>query len=127
MLQELNAQAVAFMRAFDESWNVGNDVALLVRQFADGDHTEVWLQGREFVVSDLRLRGGDARDQRALADIRIADDANTRQQLQFKPQSALFAGTTKLMLARCLMCRSSKMLVAASAAPAARNHDALVG
>src|SRR5436305_174915 len=59
--EELNAEAVSAVRAFDEAGDVSNDIAFLFGQVADADHAQVGLEGGEFVISDLGAGGGDAR------------------------------------------------------------------
>ena len=94
---------------------------------ADDHDAEVRLQRGEGIVGDLGARRRDARDQRALAGVGIADQADIGEQLQLQAQLALFAGPAFFMLARRLMGGGGKARVAASAAPAARDDDALVG
>ena len=53
---------------------------------------EVRHQRGERVVGDLRPRGRDARDQRRLAGVREADQADVGQQLQVEAEVLLFAG-----------------------------------
>ena len=81
----------------------------------------------ERIIGDLGTRRRDARDQRALAGVGIADQADIGQQLQLQAQVALFAGLAFFMLARRLMDRGCEARVAASAATAASNDDTLVG
>jgi hypothetical protein len=125
--QELDAQAGAEVRALDEAGHVGDDEGLLVRLLAHGDHAEVGLEGGEGVVGDLGPRGGDARDERGLAGVGIADQADVGQQLQFQAVAALLAGAAQLVLARSLVGAGGEVLVAAPAAPALGDDDALVG
>ncbi len=67
------------------------------------------------------------RDQRGLADIRIADQADIGQKLQFQAEHALFAGPPGFMLARSLVSRGREACIAASTAPAAGNDNTIVG
>ena len=98
--QELGAEAGAEVRAFDEAGHVGDDEGLLVGLLADGDHAEVGLEGGEGVVGDFGLGGGDAGDERGLAGVGVADQADVGQQLEFEAVVALFAGAAQLVLAR---------------------------
>ena len=79
--QELCSESSAGVRAFDQSWNVGDheiDVAF-VRQLAQRHNAQVGLERGERVVGDLRLRRRDARDQRRLAHIWVPDNSNIGQ------------------------------------------------
>src|SRR5207244_11829155 len=71
--------------------------------------------------------GADAGDQRALAHVGIADEANIRQQLEFEAKEAFFAAAAEFVLARRLMGGGGEAGIAASAAPAAGDDDALIG
>ena len=86
--QELMAEAQAAMRAFNQPGHVGDDEAAIVAQ---ADDAEVRGQRGERVVRDLRTRGRDARDQRRLAGVREADEADVGEQLQLEPQIFDFA------------------------------------
>src|SRR5712671_7915139 len=79
--KELNAEPVSAVRAFDEAGNVSDDVAFLFGQVADADHAEVGLEGGEFVVGNLRARGGDAGDERRLSHIGKSDETYVGAQL----------------------------------------------
>jgi hypothetical protein len=68
--EELIAEAVAFVRAFDEAGDVSDDEGLAV---VGADDAEVRDERREGVVGDLRLRGTDDGDQRRLAGVRQTD------------------------------------------------------
>ncbi len=71
--QKLGAETGAGVRAFDLSRNVGDHDALFFSFIADKHHSEIRLEGGEGIISDLRAGCRDARDERRLADIRIAD------------------------------------------------------
>jgi len=125
--QELDAKTRAEMRAFNESGHVGDDKGLLVGLLADRDHAEIGLEGGERVVGDFGARGGDAGDERGLAGVGIADEADVGEQLQFQTIAALLAGAAQLMLARSLMRAGGEMLIAPAAAAALGDDDLLVG
>src|SRR5437660_708895 len=107
----------------------------------DGKQLQSFLtaEGGEAVEFVLRLgdffcRGGaatsasaDAGDQRALAHVGIADQADIRQQLEFEAKEAFFAAAAEFVLARRLMGGGGEAGIAASAAPAAGDDDALIG
>ena len=107
--------------------HVGHHEGLLVRLLAHRDHAEVRLEGGEGIIGDLGPGGGDARDQRGLAGVGIADQAHVGQQLQFQAIAALLAGAAQLVLARSLVGAGGEVLVAAAAAPALGDDQALVG
>src|ERR1700722_15099966 len=73
--EELDAEACAEMRAFDEAGEIGYGEGFGVWVFADLDDAEVGFERGEGVVGDLGLGGGEARDERRLADVRVADEA----------------------------------------------------
>ena len=77
-----------FARALDEPGDVGDDELGVV---AEPHHAEVGLERGERVVGDLGLGRRDAGDQRALADVREADERDVGHQLQLEPQPALLA------------------------------------
>ncbi len=97
------------------------------RLLADGDHAEVGLEGGEGIVGDFGAGGGDAGDERGLAGVGIADQADVGQQLQFQAIGALLAGAAQFVLARGLVGGGGEVLVAASAAAALGDDQALVG
>ena len=81
--QELVAEAVARVRAFDQAGHVGHHEAAVVAQ---RDDAEVRRQRRERVVGDLGPRRRDARDQRGLARVGEPDQADVGEQLQLQAQ-----------------------------------------
>src|SRR6476660_2272669 len=54
--QELQTQALPFVRALDDAWDVRDHERSPVRELYD---TEVWRERRERIVRDLWPRGGD--------------------------------------------------------------------
>ena len=127
--QKLRAQAGAGVCALDESGNIGDDEAggIGIAALAQQDHAEIGLERGEGIIRDLGPGSADARDQRALAHVGIADQADIGQQLEFEAKEALFAAAAQLVLARRLMGGGGEASVAASAAPAASDDDALIG
>ena len=61
-----------------------------------GNHAQMRLERGERIRRNLRTRRGDARNQRGFSRVRKTDQAHIRQQFQFEPQMALFAGTCLL-------------------------------
>ena len=84
VLEELDAEAVAEVSAFDEAGKVGDGEGEFVGEVADLDDAEVGLEGGEGVVGDLGPGGGEARDQGGLADVGIADQAGVGEQAEFE-------------------------------------------
>src|SRR5262245_40683502 len=84
MREELRAESVAFVRAFDQTRHIGHDEGSVIAQLHDA---EIRRQRRERVVGDLRPRRRDARDECALARVREADESDVREELE--PQAQL--------------------------------------
>jgi hypothetical protein len=120
MAEEPVAQPVAFVRPFDQSGHVRRDEGSIARQ---PDDAEVGRQRGEGIVRDLRLRGGDARDDRRLAGVREADDADIGKELQLQPQILLFAGKSGLRAAGRAVGGRRVARVALAAEAALRDED----
>ena len=127
VFEELDAEAVAEVCAFDEAGEVGDGEGELVGPLADGDYAEVGFEGGEGVVGDLGFGGGDARDEGGFADVGVADEAGVGEETELEAVVALFAGAAEFVLARGLVGGGGEVLVAASAASAAGDDDGLVG
>ena len=125
--QEAVTEAGALVRALDEAGNVGNDKGLLIGSFADGDDAEIGLEGGEGVVGDFGFGGGDARDERGLADVGVADNADVGEDLELEAEGEFFAGVAHFVLAGSLVGGGGEVLVAAPTASAVGDDDALVG
>src|SRR5580658_11152684 len=124
--KKLHPKAVAKVCAFNQSRHVGNNKALLVRFLANGYHAEIGLECGERVIGDLGPCGRDARDERGLAGVWIADQPHIGQQLEIETEGALLAVPAKFVLARGLVSAGGKVLVAAASAPAFGDDNALV-
>ncbi len=59
VLQKLDTQTRAQVRAFDQPRQIGDREGLLMRPLADGDDAEIRLERRKGVVRDLRLGRGE--------------------------------------------------------------------
>ena len=94
---------------------------------ADHNHAQVGLQSGEGIVGNFGAGRGDARNQRGLADIGISDQAHVGQKFEFEAEYALFAGPTFFVFAGSLMGGGCEAGIAAAAAPAVGDDDALVG
>ena len=121
--EELVAESMPRMRAFDESRHVGDDEAPVAAQ---ADDAEVGRQSRERIVGDLRARGGDARDERRLAGVRKADETHVGEELQPEVQPFDLARLARLVAARRAVGGAGEGRVAAAAASALRDEHALI-
>ena len=63
VLEELDAEAVAEVRALNEAREVGDGEGLGVRKVANLDDAEVGFEGGEGVVGDLGAGGREAGDE----------------------------------------------------------------
>ena len=79
--QEAVAEAVAGVGALDQAGDVGEDEGGVL---VDAHHAEVRHQRGERVVGDARARGRDAADERRLADVRKAEQADVGDQVQLE-------------------------------------------
>ena len=127
MFEELDAEAGAEVRAFDEAGHVGDGEGFFVGEVADLDDAEVGFERGEGVVGDLGLGGREARDERGFADVGEADEAGVGEQTELEAVVAGFAGAAELVLSRGLVRGGGEMLVAAAAAAAAGDDDFFVG
>ena len=118
--EEQVAEAVALVRPFDDAGDVGDDEGLVVVR---ADHAEVRDERRERIVGDLRLGRADDGDQRRLAGVREADQADVGDQLQLDEQLALVAGVAVLREARRLTRGGGEVLIAPSAAASFGDKD----
>src|ERR1700735_5525627 len=127
VFEELDAEAGAEVRAFDEARHVGYGEATLIGSVADLDDAEVGFEGGEGVVGNLGAGGGEARDERGLADVGIAYEADVGEEAEFETIVVGVAEATELMFARGLMRRGGEVLVATATATAAGDDDLVVG
>ena len=86
--QEPVAEAATLARSFDQPGDVGDDH---LERVVESHDAEVRFEGRERVVGDLGLRGGDAADQRALSRVRKADERDVGHEPQLEQQPLLLA------------------------------------
>ena len=115
------------MGAFDEAGHVGYGEGFFVGWVADLDDAEVGFEGGEGGVGDRGLGGGEARDQRGLADGGKADETGVGEQTKFEAIVASFTGAAEFVLARRLMRAGGEVLIAAATATATRDDDLIVG
>ena len=119
--EELVPEPGAGARALDQPRNVG-DHELAVVELERAEHR---LERGERVVGDLRLGAGQARQQRGLAGVRQADQADVGEQLELERDPRLIAGQPALGEPRRLMGRPGEALVPAAARAAAGDDRAL--
>ena len=122
--QEAGAEPGAVRSPGDQARDVGDDEALALLEAHDA---QVRRERREGVVGDLRLGRGDRRDQRALAGVREADDADVREQFELEDEFELLPFLPRLRLARRLVGRGDEVGVAEAAAAALRDDHPLAG
>ena len=89
------------------------------------DRAQVRHQRRERIVGDLGAGGGDARDQRRLADVGEAEQPDVGEQLELEADVALLARRARLGLARRAIGRRREVDVAAPALAALGDDEPL--
>src|SRR5690606_3552515 len=122
VLEEADAEATPLARALDDAGDVRHHERAVVTEV---DHPEVRLERRERVVRDLRLRGRERRDQRALPRVRETDESDVGEELELEGDVALFAGLAGLGVLRGLARSALEVDVPEAAAPALREHEAV--
>ena len=85
--EEAIAKSDAFMRAFDQSREIGEDKFASI----DFDDTELRMQCRKRVVGDLRFGRTDRSEKRRFPGIRQADETGIGDQLEAQSDGVLFA------------------------------------
>ena len=118
MGEELVPEAGALGGALDQPGDVGEHQLAVVQL----DRPQVGLDGGERVAGDLRVGAGQPGEQRGLAGVRQADEADVGEQLQPQLDLAGLALEPALGEARRLPGRGREALVAVAAGAAAR-HD----
>ena len=129
--EEANAEAGAFVRAFDEAGQIGDDEsAAELRAMSAGaavsvDNAKVGLERSEWIVGNFRARGRDYRDQGGFAHVGEAHKANIREELEFEAEMTLFAGKSIFVFARGLVPRLREVLIATPTPATMHNKYAL--
>src|SRR5260370_41861097 len=119
------------MRAFNEAGQIGYNKspaklgAVTTGAAISIDNPEIGLQRGEWIVGNFGARRRDHGNQSGFARVGVADQPDIRQEFQFEAKMALFTGESVLMFARGLMPGLGKVLIAASAASAVGDEDAL--
>ena len=127
VFEELDAEAVAEMRPFDEAGKVGDGERFGVGEFSDLDYAEIWFERGEGVVGDFGPGSGEARDERGFADVGIANESGIGEEAKLKAVVAFFAGAAEFVLARCLMGAGGEVLITTASAAALGDDDGFVG
>ena len=124
--QELVAQALALVGALDQPGHVRDDREPLSVGI-ERDHAEVWADRRERVGPDFGPGLGECRQQRRLAGVRRADQADVGDELQLELDPALLAGRSLLGVARRAVGRRREAGISSTAATAAGDDEAGIG
>src|SRR5690606_5332533 len=121
MAEEAVPYAYAFMRAFDQAGNVGDDELARI----DAGNAKVRVQRREGIVGYLRLRRCHGCEEGRLAGIGKTHEPGIRDQLQSQPYAHFNARLAGIGPARRLVGRALEMLVAEAAIAALGKPEAL--
>ncbi len=124
VLQKLDAEPRAFARAGNEARDVGDDEVLV---FADRDDTEVRHERRERIVADLGAGARYSANERALARVGEAEQADVRHHLQLQASFEQLAVFTGLGAPRCAVPRRGEVDVAATPTTPTRDDCAGIG
>src|SRR5690606_16075258 len=122
VLQELQAESPTLVCSLDDAWDVCHHERARARE---PDHAEVRFQRREGIVGDLGTSGTDYRQQGAFSRVRFADQADVGDQLEHQFNPALLTSAAGLELTRRPIGGSGEMRIAAPAATAACEHQAV--
>ena len=120
--EELISESVAFMRAFDETGDVGDHERLIV---VARNHAEIRDERREGIIRDLRFGRADDGDERRFAGVRETNDPNVSDQLELDEQLTLFPILARLREPWGLPRGSGEVLIALPASAAFRDGDLL--
>ena len=110
--------------ALDEPGDVGDRRPALIL-VAEVHDAQVRLERRERVIGDLRLGGRQRREQRGLAGVRQADQADVGDEPELEAQPGLRPGLALLGVPRRLVGGRLEVRVAEAAATPARDHRPL--
>jgi hypothetical protein len=119
--EELVAETGPRRGAFDQARDVGDDRLAILSLDRPQDRRE----RRERVVGDFRCRPRQPPEQRGLACIREADQADVGEKFQAQLDPVGFGPGPFLGEARCLPGRAGETTVPVPAATAARHHGSL--
>ena len=122
MLQETNAKARAFRRAFDKTRNIGHHEAFLI---IHAHHTKARHQRGKRIIRDFRLRCGDRTNERGFTSVWHTQHTDIRQQHQLQLQIAFLARRAHGFLARRTVNGGFETGVAKTVPAALRDHQTL--
>src|SRR5262249_22159288 len=92
--EELKAQPTSFVRALDDAREIGDDERAVVAQLNDA---EIGAQRSEGIVADLRAGGGDYREQRRFARVRLSHESDVGDELELELERARLAVFPRLI------------------------------
>ena len=121
MAKEHIAQPPAFMRAFDQTRNIGDDKFSIVH----AHDAQIGVQRGKGIIRDLGPRIGRGGEKGRFARIGQTQQTGIGDQLQPQPQRALHARLTRIGAAWGLVGGGLEMQVAEAAIAAARQNDPL--
>ena len=121
--KELDAQAHALARALDDARDIRHDEVHAVLA-ADA---QVRREGREVIIRDLRLRRSHDGEDRALADVRIADQAHVRDGLELQLKLDDVTLLARFGEVGRLAGRRGEVRIAPATLAAGKQHMALAG
>ena len=110
------------MRAFDETWDVGEDDFLVV----DHRHPQIRLQGGKGILGDFGMGVREHGQQGTLTSIGYTYDAHVGDELEFQPQPSFLTRFALFGQSRRLVDRGTKGSVAAAAAAASGHQQPLI-
>ena len=122
MSQEAESQSFSLACSLDDAGNVSHDEGFVV---AIGHHAEAWFHGGEGIVCNFGSCGRERGQQGGLTGVWEADESHVSEQFQFENHHHFLHGFSRLCIARCLVCGSSELEVAESAASPFEEHDDL--
>src|SRR5258706_8728207 len=109
--EKARAETRALMRALDQAGQVGDDEIGALK----AHHAELWIEGGERIVRDLRLCRRDTSEEGGFAGIGQTDQADIGDQLEPEPDGLLLGRLSGIGMARRLVRRALEMCVADAA------------
>ena len=120
MAQKLVSQASTLGRTFDEPRHISHHKALLG---SHAHHAQIRMQGGEGVVGDFGTGVGDGTDERGLACVGHAQQADIGQHLEFELEVFAVARPARRFLAGRAVDRTFEPHIAKTAVTAFGDHD----
>ena len=122
--QKTHTESMSAMGALNEPWHVSHDKGALI---AIAHNAEVRNEGRKGKVGNPWTGGRHGRDQRRLPGVGKPDQADIRQQAEFKLELPDLSGQTRLGEAGGTVCGGGESGIPSAASPALGDHDLLAG